>query len=546
MLAVEDEAVTKRGRGRPRKIRPETGGVTIPSVPATAELTFTESDRQELLRLKARDEYKASFYAFFLAAFPHIQDQVFAETWFPQALCAELQAAGLSLAQQQEREFHLNVNVPPRSLKSVIISVCFPVWLWLHKPNAELLTVSHNAEMAKKLLRFSKNILESDWFIYHFPEFHPEKFIKYTETEITNPFKGSRKAFGVGADILGANANLIICDDIMDADTALSDTERGKVIYKVTNSVFGRLNNKQIDLIINVQQRLHIEDLTGYVLANMAEFWRSIKLPSEAKSPDDVIPTDWFYRYDTEYNERGEVVGKLLANLKGKLSRKDLEFEKKRIGTLAYSQQHLQSPRAAEGGMYKTKWFDNQKITLEEFEARTRGHHLEWQLFIDGAQTDNPERDPTCLLLCCKCDNQLYIRQVQNVHKRITDLVKFINDYLESLANRFIRVARALVEDKSIGLDLIDIMRRSAQRVPFVALSTNNDPKYVRAHRAVPFVEAGKLWLIQGEAGIPSWIREFIDQVTGFTNGKGSKHDDAVDTMAYAIANAQVSEVWSG
>jgi hypothetical protein len=234
------------------------------------------------------------------------------------------------------------------------------------------------------------------------------------------------------------------------------------------------LNDKQVGLIINIQQRLHVEDLSGYLRSNMGEYWEVIKLPSEAKAPDDVLPNEWFYEYDNEYNSDGELVGKLLADIKGKLSRKDLEFEKKRIGTLAYSQQHLQSPRAAEGGMFKTKWFDNQKLTWNEFQERVKGKYHEWQLFIDGAQTDNPERDPTCILLSCKIDNQLYILQVQNVHKRIMDLVGFLNTYIQELASKGIKVARALVEDKSIGLDLINIMQRSPQQVPFVALSTNN------------------------------------------------------------------------
>lgn len=541
-------AEVKRGRGRPRKQKPQQLEATEQQqkLEQLGALDYTLDDLPELQRLARRDAYTASFYEFFLGAFPHVQGQTYVATWFPEALCEDLQNTGLRLASQLERESHLNVNVPPRSLKSVLISILYPIWMWLYFPNCAILSVSHNATMAATMMRFSKNVLESNWFIEHFPEFAPATFDKYTETEIVNQFKGSRRSFGVGADILGASANLIILDDIMDADTALSDTERGKVVFKVTNSIMGRLNDKQVDLIINVQQRLHIQDLTGYVLSEMADYWRSIKLPSEAKTPDDVVPSDWFYRYDDEYNADGEVVGKLLADIKGKLSRKDLEFEKKRIGTLAYSQQHLQSPRAAEGGMFKTKWFDHQKLTWHEFQERTRDKHFEWQLFIDGAQTDNPERDPTCILLCCKVEFQLYVLQVQNKHKRIMDLVSFLNNYIQELAEKGIRVARALVEDKSIGLDLINIMQRSAQRVPFVPLSTNNDPKHVRAHRAVPFIEGGKLWLILEENGIGAWIKEFVDQVTGFTNGKGSKHDDAVDTMAYAIANAQVSEVWTG
>lgn len=497
------EETPTRKKGRPKK-----------AIPAAIEI-----DNNLLLDIN-RDIYKANFYEFLVAAFPHINGDTYVPMAHVKLLCDELQGVGLRIAKRKERDKHLNINVPPRSLKSIIISVAFPVWLWLHKPNAQIITVTNSIRLAEKLSSGSKRIIKSEWFQELFGE--EFKLVKDTDVEYTNNKNGARMSFGSGADIMGNSADLIILDDVMDADTAASTAERNKVLDKIRNSVFTRFSYRNIGTLINVQQRLHVEDVTGWFRANMAEYFKFIKLPSEASSERDVFPTEWHSIY-----ENG-----LLCDKKGFFSREDLTLARALLGSKGYAQQHLQTPRASEGGMFKEEWFRNNIITEGAFKETLNNRPIEWQLFIDGAETASAKNDATCYLLACKLDSQVYIKEVVWVRKAFTDLVKHCVKYIQHSP---VRIARVIIEGKSVGKSLISQLKQDIANIPIVEIQPGREHKAVRAESVTPYCEGNRVQLIKG-----SWNETFIDEVASFTNGK-TGHDDSVDVLVYAIKNAKQS-----
>lgn len=470
-----------------------------------------------------RQLYRLSYHEFFKAAFPQIRGERYEEMQHVKLLCDELQAVGLRLAKGEKREHHLNINVPPRSLKSIVITVVFPVWLWLHKPNAGILTVTNSASLAQKLSGDSKRIIKSKWF----QELYGDEIQleKDNESEYSNQKGGRRKAFGIGSPVLGENADLILLDDVMDTDTASSDAERSSVLSKVSESIIGRFDNKQVGVLINIQQRLHTEDLTGWLLVNMPSYFRFIKLPSEAKSERDVYPPEWYSIYRNG----------LLCDAPGRFSREDLELEKSRLGSKGYAQQHLQTPVATEGGMFKSKWFKDNIISEEEFKNKLNGRVAEWQLFIDGAETADAKNDATCYLLCCKLDNQLFIKDVVWVRKAFTDLVKHTTTYIQ---NSVVRISRVIIEGKSVGKSLLSQLKQDIASIPIIEVQPGRDSKATRAESITPYCEGNRVHCIKG-----SWNEEFIDEVSSFTNGK-TGHDDSVDVLVYAVKDAKQSSFW--
>jgi predicted phage terminase large subunit-like protein len=503
-MLIEEPPKKNKG-GRPKKITPEA--VISP----------------ELLLAAKRALYKKSYYDFFKAAFPHIRGEQYEPMPHVKRLCDDIQAAGMKLAYREKRDKHKNINVPPRSLKSIVLTVVFPVWLWLHRPNAGILTVTNSASLAQKLLADSTRIIKSAWFQELFGDVFTIE--KDTEGVITNNKGGRRKAFGIGSPVLGENADLIILDDVMDTDTASSDAERKAVLAKVSESLIGRFDNKQVGLLINIQQRLHTEDLTGWLQANMPDYFEFIKLPSEAKSEADVYPPEWFAIY-----ENG-----LLCDAPGRFSREDLTLERARLGSKGYAQQHLQKPVATEGGMFKSKWFTDNVLTEQEFKDKLNGRVAEWQLFIDGAETADAKNDATCMLLCCKLDNQLFIKEVSWIRKAFTDLVKHVTNYLQ---NSPVRIARVVIEGKSVGKSLLGQLKQDVASIPFVEVQPGRESKATRAESITPFCEGNRVHIIKG-----TWNQEFIDEVSSFTDGK-TGHDDSVDVLVYAVKDAKSGGFW--
>ena len=78
-------------------------------------------------------------------------------------ICSELEAVR---AGGQRR---LAIAVPPRSLKSVIVSVAFPAWLLGHNPEAKIICASYGQQLADDLARDCRQIMRSDWYRRLFP-----------------------------------------------------------------------------------------------------------------------------------------------------------------------------------------------------------------------------------------------------------------------------------------------------------------------------------------------------------------------------------------
>jgi hypothetical protein len=87
----------------------------------------------------------------------------FAMNWHVEVMAGKLGAV------REGRIRRLLVCVPPRHLKSLLASVCFPAWCLGHDPSAQLLCVSYAQDLADKLSRDCRRIVTADWYQKLFP-----------------------------------------------------------------------------------------------------------------------------------------------------------------------------------------------------------------------------------------------------------------------------------------------------------------------------------------------------------------------------------------
>ena len=160
----------------------------------------------------------------------------------------------------------LVVTVPPRSLKSICASVALPAWLLGHDPTRRIICASYAQELSVKLANDFRLVVTSDWYRRLFPHtrLDPQK---NTETEVVTTARGYRLATSVGGVLTGRGADLIVIDDPMKPQDALSDTKRQAVQQWFDTTLLSRLDDKDRGAILLVMQRLHVEDLAGHVLA---------------------------------------------------------------------------------------------------------------------------------------------------------------------------------------------------------------------------------------------------------------------------------------
>src|SRR5271157_3566847 len=264
----------------------------------------------------------------------------------------------------------LIINMPPRSLKSIAGSVAFPAFILGHNPSRRIICVSYSGDLAKKHSNDFCAVIESAWYQTAFPATRIGRF-KDSETEIEFTARGFRLATSVGGTLTGRGGDIIVIDDPLKPDDALSETKRSAANQWFTNTLLSRLDDKRTGAIVVVMQRVHIDDLTGFLLAPSDE-WDVLSLPAIAYF-EEIIPLG---NGCTHRREFGEALSPEREPLHV------LEALKLQIGSDAFSAQYQQEPTPPGGAMVKSHWIkryqefpptSEQYLTLQSWDTASKG-----------------------------------------------------------------------------------------------------------------------------------------------------------------------------
>ena len=219
---------------------------------------------------------RSDLYSFVQAAFRIVSGgKELLRNWHLEAICYAL----MRVMRGEIRR--LIINVPPRSLKSIIATVAFVAFLLGHDPTRRILCVSYAESLARKHAGDTRALMRSPLYRRLFPgtRISPRKD---TEMEFMTTKGGFRLATSVGGTLTGRGGGLAILDDPMKPQDAYSETSREAVKQWYANTLLSRLDNKAEDAIVVVMQRLHIDDLVGHLLEH--DDWEVLKLPAIAQS----------------------------------------------------------------------------------------------------------------------------------------------------------------------------------------------------------------------------------------------------------------------
>jgi hypothetical protein len=186
----------------------------------------------------------------------------------------------------------LIVNGPPRYLKSLLGSVAFPAWCLGRRPGTRIVCASYAQDLADTLGRDCRRIVTSDWFERAFPTRLSAQRQAVAEFETTQ--QGCRLATSVGGVLTGRGADLIIIDDPLKPEEALSQASAKR---PTTGSTYSRLNNEKHGAIVVIMHRLHEDDLVGHVLAQ--EDWEIVRFPAVAEEDEtwavETVLAPWHF-----------------------------------------------------------------------------------------------------------------------------------------------------------------------------------------------------------------------------------------------------------
>lgn len=104
--------------------------------------------------------------------------------WHIDAICAHLEAI------TDGRINRLLINVPPGTMKSLLVSVFWPAWEWTFRPELQYLTTSYSEAYVKRDSRRMRDLVSSEWYQALWPLSLP----RTAEISFENSRRGFREA----------------------------------------------------------------------------------------------------------------------------------------------------------------------------------------------------------------------------------------------------------------------------------------------------------------------------------------------------------------
>src|SRR6516225_5171712 len=162
---------------------------------------------------------REDFATFVARCFPDLNPQAkLAMNWHHEVIAAKLMEV------RQGRIKRLIINLPPRHLKSLMASIAFPAWCLGHDPSAQILCVSYAQDLADKFARDCRSIMASGWYRQIFPTRLAAP--RQAAQELITTRQGYRLATSTGGVLTGRGADIILIDDPLKPEEALSQAQR--------------------------------------------------------------------------------------------------------------------------------------------------------------------------------------------------------------------------------------------------------------------------------------------------------------------------------
>ena len=437
------------------------------------------------------------FYTFAVRAFMELYpDDEFDPNWHQELIMSTLEEL---VGGRRRRQLIL---VPPRSLKSFICSVALPAFLLGHRPSIKIIAVSYAQPLADDLARLTLDLMGSAWYRSVFKT--RLRRSKQSADNFHTTRGGYRLATSVGGTLTGRGADLIIIDDPIKAEDAMSSAVRDSTKNWFRNTLRSRLNHKAKGKILVVMQRLHQDDPAAML---MEQKWPTLKLAAIA-TEDEQHHYNTLMGRVTKLRKAGEVLHPAREPLE------ILEELKSDMGSFSFAAQYQQDPVPTEGNIIHRAWIARYvRSELPSFDQVVQS----WDTASKATEIHDYS---VCTTWGVTKDRHIYLLHVLRRRLTYPDLKRAVREQAE-LHNADV----VLVEDKISGTSLIQDLSRDGfyKARPSV-------PKGEKALRLLGVAAMFENGFVHVAADAP-WADDYVDEIISFPG----KYDDQVDSTTQAL-----------
>ncbi len=446
-----------------------------------------EEYNPDLLNAVLRQDFNSFINKVFNTINPGIEYQA---NWHIEIISEYLQAV------QNGQIKRLIINMPPRGLKSVCVSVAWPAWILGNNPTKRIMVASYSHMLGIKHSLDCRLIIQSDWYKELFPQTILSKKHNQKSKFLTSQ-NGFRFATSVGGSATGEGGDFLIVDDPHNPMHLNSPTMRGKAIEWFEQTFVTRLNDKNKGAIVLVMQRLHAEDLSGYLLAGSG--WELLKIPVRAES--DLFFSIGNKKYDLK-------AGEVLHSLRDQPSY--LAKLEQEIGRSNFAAQYMQEPIANGCTLLKEEDITFYETLPENFDYFIAS----WDTAIKVSEN----ADYSVCTVYGAHGKYYYLTQLLRAKFTYPQLKSAVQNINDKYQPKFI-----IIEDKASGQQLIQDLRLEGA-TNIIAPKPRLD-KVTRFASVVPLFQTGQILLPKKSAFSTILLKE----ITSFPN---TKNDDIVDSIS--------------
>lgn len=485
-----------------------------------------------LIELKLRRQAEDDFYTFVQQAWHIVEPgSPFQGGWALKVICEHLEMVFYGKIKR------LLINQPPRTGKSTLTSVLFPIWVWIKKSSEQIVCVSYAEKLAVRDNIKSRRLLKSKWFKNRWPHLCLTDD-QDTKTYVENTLGGYRYVAGVDGSLTGWGGNLIIADDLNSVrDT--SDTILESTLSFYTDVLPSRFNDFKTGRMIVVQQRMDEKDISGWILAHQKKEFVCLILPMEFEESRRCITVPLKSTNGEPWQDPRKEEGDLLWP--ERFGPKELKLLKSALnGEYQIAGQLQQRPAPMEGGMIKRAWWmpwkyeetPNIRFTIQAWDTamsiKDKAAYSACLTF--GIFKDDHQHDAIILLSAWR-------KRVEfpDLYKAVQRMAR---DYRATSEDRKINSRYApdlvLVEEKASGVQLIQTLNKTGITLVGWRPDRYGD-KLERVRRVTHLLESGRVYVpYKGPDFMkPRQYADFlIGQAALFPKGDGA---DLVDCLTCVL-----------
>lgn len=410
---------------------------------------------------------------------------------------------------------NLDINIPPRMMKSMIMTVLFPCWIWTKRPSFKILCASGSADLAIKFNTKRRDLIRSEAYTKIWPIVIRDD--KDKVNEFANYRGGFMKAVSALGRVVGEGADLLLSDDLLDAMKSFSKANRDAVNTWFSQAFYNRAQDKKKVMRININQRLHVNDPSGNIEKNhnFVKLVLPMRMTAKNESTCDFV----------DPRKEGEFLHP------SRYGMAEMEDDLKALGNSGFSAQHQQSPKPIGGGLIKDEWIRYYTELPEKFDKKI----ITADLTFKGLDTS----DYVSFMIWGKIENRKYLINVVRgkwTYKVTKDRFK------DFCANNHAPIK--YIEDKANGPAMISDFE--GQITGLTAWPKKGSP-YGKMDK-VSRLKLCSVDFENGEVYLPKDLvitEQVVEELTSFTEkGSATGNDDLVDTVSMGLLELKQAQTF--